>query len=104
MKSDLGMCQYKLGPFPRVEGWVNLSVLAFCYLEWYRHQRQQEATNKDRSFWQRLRCAGLKQQVRQHALRADIESLLRLATTDDGLQHLTVLLDRISAQEDSSAA
>jgi hypothetical protein len=105
-KSELGMCQYKLatGPFQRVLGWVDLSVTAFCYLEWYRHQRQQQASGKDRPFWQRLRCAGLKDKVRQHALRADIESLLRLATTDDAAHHLTALLDSISAQESSTAA
>jgi Transposase DDE domain len=105
-KSERGMCQYKLatGPFQRVLGWVDLSVTAFCYLEWYRHQRQQQASGKDRPFWQRLRCAGLKDQVRRNVLRADIESLLRLATTDDAAHHLTVLLDTISAQESSTAA
>ena len=57
MKSELGMCQYKLGPFERVVGWVNLSVVAYCYLEWYRQQKQQEATGKDKPYWQRLRTA-----------------------------------------------
>ena len=57
MKSELGMCQYKFGMFERVVGWVNLSVLSFCYLEWYRWQKQKEATGKDKPFWQRLRCA-----------------------------------------------
>ncbi len=39
------MCaEYKLGPFARVVGWVNLSVVSICYLEWYRWQQQQEAT------------------------------------------------------------
>jgi hypothetical protein len=101
MKSALGMCQYKLGtgPFRRVEGWVHLSVLAFCYLEWYRHQRQQTASGKDKPFWQRLRTAGLKEKVRQHVQHADIEALLRLAQTDDGQQHLTELLDRLYAND-----
>ncbi len=38
-----------------------LSVVSFCYLEWYRWQQQQEATGKDKPFWQRLRTAGLKE-------------------------------------------
>jgi hypothetical protein len=89
-KSELGLCQYKLatGPFARVLGWVNLSVVAFCYLEWYRYQKQQEALGKDKPFWQRLRCAGLKEKVRQEVQRADIEALLRHAAADDAQQHL----------------
>ena len=79
MKSELGMCQYKLGPFRRVEGWVNLSVVAFCYLEWYRWGKQQEANGKDKPFWQRLRTAGLKEKIRQQVQRAEIETLLALA-------------------------
>ena len=68
------MCQYKLGPFARVVGWVNLAMVAFCYLEWYRWQQQQEATGKDKPFWQRLRTAGLKEKVRQQVQRAELEA------------------------------
>src|SRR5262249_51683092 len=88
MKSDLGMCQYKLGVFRRVVGWVNLSVAAFCYLEWYRWHQHQEATGKDKPFWQRLRTAGLKEKVRQQAQRVEIETLLGLAGTAPGRERL----------------
>ncbi len=97
MKSDLGMCQYKLGPFARVVGWVNLSVVSFCYLEWYRWQQQQEATGKDKPFWQRLRTAGLKEKVRQQVQRAELEALLCLAAADDGQQRLRSLLDKMGS-------
>jgi len=30
MMSELGMCQYKFGPFAHVVGWVNLSVICYC--------------------------------------------------------------------------
>jgi hypothetical protein len=104
-KSELGMCQYKLssGPFQRVLGWVDLSVVAFCYLEWYRYQQQQKATGKDKSVWQRLRCAGLKEKVRQEVLRADIEALLRLALEGEAEKQLSVLLDRICAKPSAAA-
>jgi hypothetical protein len=94
MKSELGMCQYKLGPFVRVVGWVNLSVAALCYLEWYRWQQQQAATGKDKPFWQRLRAAGLKEKVRQQVQRADLEALLRVVDSDNGREHLNDLLER----------
>jgi hypothetical protein len=95
MKSELGMCQYKLGTFQRVQGWVNLSVVAFCYLEWTRWQSQQQATGKDKPFWQRLRTAGLKEKIRQQVQRAEIESLLALAGNEEGRECLKSLLDKI---------
>lgn len=95
LKSELGMCQYKLGPFRRVTGWVNLSVLAFCYLEWYRWQRQQQASGKDQQWWQHARTAGLKERVRQQVQRADLQGLLRLATSDAGQQRFTTLVSQL---------
>src|SRR5262245_4982109 len=105
MKSELGMCQYKLGtgPFRRVEGWVGLCALAFCYLEWYR-RRQAEAGGKDRAFWRRLRTAGLKERVRRRAQRADIEQLLRLAGTPQGEERVRDLLHRVCQEPADTAA
>jgi hypothetical protein len=104
MKSDLGMCQYKLGMFARVVGWVNLSVVSFCYLEWYRWHKQQEAGGKEKPFWQRLRAAGLKEKVRQQAQRADLETLLGLAAAEDGPQRLRALLDEMAGEPSPAAA
>jgi hypothetical protein len=104
MKSELGMCQYKLGPFARVVGWVTLSVVSFCYLEWYRWHKQKEARGKEKQFWQRLRAAGLKEKVRQQVQRADLEALLGLAGADDGQQRLTALLDKIGGDPPAAAA
>jgi hypothetical protein len=104
MKSELGMCQYKLGPFQRVVGWVNLSVVAFCYLEWYRQQKQQEAPGPDQPYWQRLRTAGLKEKVRGQVQRADLEEVLRLAGTAAGQERLQAVLDRISDDPAATAA
>jgi Transposase DDE domain len=104
-KSELGMCQYKLatGPFQRVVGWVDLAVVAFCYLEWYRYHKHQEAVGMDKSFWQRLRCAALKEKVRQEVFRGDIEALLRLAAAGDARQ-LSILLERICDDPSGAAA
>jgi Transposase DDE domain len=102
MKSELGMCQYKLGYFPRVQGWVNLSVVAFCYLEWTRWHKEQEATGKDKPLWQRLRTAGLKEKIRQQVQRAEIASLLRLAADKVGRKCLQTLLDKMG--DDTAAA
>ncbi len=95
MKSELGMCQYKLGPFHRVVGWVNLSVLAYCYLEWTRWQKEQQAKSQDKPYWQTVRTHDLKEKVRQQVQRGDIEEMLRLAGTAEGQERLKALLDRI---------
>jgi hypothetical protein len=104
MKSELGMCQYKLGLFERVVNWVNLSVVSFCYLEWYRWAKHQEANGKEKGFWQRLRTAGLKEKVRQQVQRGELEALLCLAGADDGQQRLRALLDRIGGDPPVAAA
>jgi len=104
MKSELGMCQYKFGPFARVVGWVNLSVVAYGYLEWYRWQKQREAAGRDKPYWQRLRTAGLRARVGQQVLRADVEELLRLAASDTGPERLGDLLNRICDDPVGNAA
>jgi hypothetical protein len=103
MKSALGMCQYKLGLFSRVVGWVNLSVLAFCYLEWYRRQ-QDQIQGGTPPLWRSLRTAGLKEQIGRQVQRADLEAVLRLAGTAEGQQRLTALLDRICKDAGPAAA
>jgi hypothetical protein len=106
MKSELGLCQYKLatGPFRRVEGWVALCAAAFCYLEWYRWRRQEEARGADKAFWGRLRTAGLKEQLRRQAQRADLEQVLRLAATEEGQEQLRELLHRVCERPAATAA
>jgi hypothetical protein len=94
-KGGLGLCQYKLGLFARVAGWVNLGLVAFCYLEWYRRHRQAQAPGADQPFWRSARTAGLAEQVRRQVLRADLEAVLRLAGTAAGREQLRALLDRI---------
>jgi len=79
-------------------------VAAYCYLEWYRWQMTQEATSKDKPYWQRLRTAGLKERIRQQAQHADLEEILRLAGTAAGQQRLTTLLDLICDDPAATAA
>jgi hypothetical protein len=104
MKSESGVCQYELGPFRRVVGWVNLRAVAYCYLGWYRLQKEREAAGEDAAYWRRLRTAGLKEQVRLRVRRADREEVLRLARTDEGQQLLKALLDRMGDDSAATAA
>jgi hypothetical protein len=71
------------------------TFVAFCYLEWYRRQKEQEAKGEDQPFWQRLRTHDLRERLRQQVLRIDLEEALRLARTGDGQQLLTAVLERL---------
>jgi hypothetical protein len=92
MKGEVGMCQYKLGPFKRVEGWVNLAVLSFGYLEWFRSRRLKHASQKEQGYWRRARTHALREKRRQEVERADIHMLLRLANSKRGKKRLNDLL------------
>jgi len=92
MKGTLGMCQYKMRPFQRVVAWVNLCVLSFCYLEWYRQRKLSRATAKEKEYWLRARAHDLRAQLRREVEKADVEELLRLANLRRGKKRLNDLL------------
>jgi hypothetical protein len=92
MKGELGMCQYKSRPFARVVGWVSLAVLSYCYLEWFRRQKEGQADGKQRQYWQRARTHELRKRLRQQVEESDVRKLLRLAGTRRGKKRLNDLL------------
>ena len=82
MKSDLGLDNYRVREFAEVAGWVQACCVAFCYLEWYRLQKQEESAQKE--WWFRQRTRGLALQVRQDIETADLEEIAqRLETPED---------------------
>jgi Transposase DDE domain len=92
MKGELGMCQYKARPFERVVGWVNLCVLSYCYLQWYRWQQLQRVAAKEKEYWLRARAHDLRGQLRREVEKADVFELLRLANLRRGQKRLNDLL------------
>lgn len=93
MKSELGLCQYKTRRFGRVVGWVNLCVLAFCYLEGRRGVHLRRAAKREKPYWRSARTSALRAQLRREVEQADIRQLLRLARTARGKKRLTDLLN-----------
>jgi len=92
-KSTLGLADYPLRKFREVEGWVNVCLLAFLYLEWYRVQmvQQSQGAPGERERWRRQRSHGLALAVQQDVERQDIEVILEMGQTKEGrtqLQHL----------------
>lgn len=92
MKGQLGMCQYKTKQFDRVEGWVDLCVLSFCYLEWLRCGQLHKAAKPEKPYWLSARAQTLRGHLRQQVERADIRALLRAANSARGKKRLNDLL------------
>jgi hypothetical protein len=90
MKSTLGMVHYRFRQFERVERWVEMALLTFLYLEWYRATQLacHGLTDKERQWWERQRTYGLCQAVRQQAERADLDYLAERLKTTGGIQRL----------------
>lgn len=86
LKDQLGMADYRMREFVAVENWVQLCVLSFCYLEYYRDQKlkQTSLTDKDRKWWQSQRCCGLTWQVRQESELADWAWVFNRCHTEGG--------------------
>jgi hypothetical protein len=86
MKSDLGLGNYRVRDFTEVEGWVQACGVAFCYLEWYRLQRQRESARPE--WWFRHRTRGLALQIGQDIETADLEEIAQRLETAEGRRWL----------------
>ena len=91
MKGQLGMSQYQVRDFGRVVGWVNLCVLAFCYLEHRRRELLAAGGERERAYWQAARAQALRSRLRQEVEREDLLEILRRAKDRAGRKRLTAL-------------
>jgi hypothetical protein len=90
MKSTLGLCHYRFRQFERVERWVEMALVTFLYLEWYRASQlaRRDLPDKEREWWKRQRTHGLCQAVKQEVERADLEYLAECLKTPGGIRRL----------------
>jgi hypothetical protein len=86
MKSDLGLSNYRVRDFGEVEGWVQACLIAFCYLEYYRLRKWEEAGKKE--WWFRQRARGLRTQVLLDIETADLLRLASQMQTEEGRRWL----------------
>lgn len=69
LKSDLGLCDFTGQDFESYERYVDVCLMAFLFLEWYRASRMKIArTRREIGRWKVARTRGLKILVRQEAL------------------------------------
>ena len=93
-KGVLGLDQYRVGKFVQVEGWVQLCLVTFCYLEWYRAKQllRADLSREERQRWQRARAHDLCQLVRQRLEQEEVELMCSMMETPDGRRELAAAL------------
>jgi hypothetical protein len=90
LKSVLGFHQYRFRAFEPVEGWVELAVTAFLYLEWYRVQQlaRRDLSDERRRWWECQRTYGLCQAVRLASEEGELKYIADRLETPGGIRAL----------------
>ena len=94
LKSTLGFHQYCFRKFQKVERWVELCLITFIYLEWYRAQKlaRRDLSQKEKRWWLWQRTHGVCVAVRQEAEEAELKRLADYTKTKGGLRKLKKIL------------
>jgi hypothetical protein len=105
LKSTLGFHQYQFQKFASVEGWSELVLTTFLYLEWYRVQQlsRHGLTDEDKAWWQYQRTYGLCQAVRLATQQGELEYIADRLETAGGIAKLKRVI-RNSFPEEYRAA
>jgi hypothetical protein len=90
LKSTLGFHQYQFRAFEPVEGWAELALTAFLYLEWYRVQQlvRRDLADEERRWWQHQRSYGLCQAVRLASELNELKFIADRLETPGGIRAL----------------
>jgi len=93
-KSVLGLDHYRVQKFSQAEGWVELCLLTFCYLEWYRAKQllRTDLGKEQRLLWQRARTWDSGQLLQQHLEQEEVELMCGMMQTAAGRQELAKTL------------
>jgi DDE family transposase len=92
LKGELGLTRYKFQRFCKVERWVALCLVAFCYLEWYRRARERESRGKPRTRWRAARTHGLREALQLEVEEEDLRQIGRWLEEGRGLDRLRQVL------------
>jgi hypothetical protein len=94
MKGVLGMTDYRLRDFARVERWVDVALCTFLYLEDYRWRQwhRPHRTAKERLAWEVERTAGLCRAVRAAVEQGELMWVARRLHTLGGCRRLRRLV------------
>jgi hypothetical protein len=90
LKSTLGFAQYQFQNFDAVEGWSELALTTFLYLEQYRVRQlsRRDLSDEEKRWWRHQRTYGLCQAVRLASEQKELEFLADRLETPGGTQKL----------------
>jgi len=90
LKSTLGFHQYQFQNFAAVEGWMELALTTFLYLEHYRVQQlsRRDLSDEEKRWWQHQRTYGLCQAVRSASEQKELQYIADCLETPGGLRRL----------------
>jgi hypothetical protein len=94
LKSTLGFHQYQFQRFEAVEGWVELALAAFMYLEYYRAKQlaRRDLSDEQKRWWEHQRSYGLIQAVRCASEQNELLYIADRLETPGGVQKLKRLI------------
>jgi hypothetical protein len=106
LKSTLGFDQYQFQRFEPVEGWAELALTTFLYLEWYRVQQmsRRDLSDEEKRWWQHQRTYGLCQAVRSTSEQNDLQYIADCLKTPGGTRRLKRLIRDSFPKEYRAAA
>jgi hypothetical protein len=101
LKSTLGFDQYRFRQFEKVEGWLEMTLVTFLYLEWHRacQLKRSKLSKKEKDRWRSQRTHGLCIAMRRQTERADLEYLVDALQTKGGIRRLRRQLDEATQAE-----
>jgi hypothetical protein len=94
IKSTLGFHQYQFQRFEAVEGWMELVLTTFLYLESYRLQqmRRRDLSEEQTRWWRHQRTYGLCQAVRLASDQKELEYIADRLETPGGIRRLKAII------------
>jgi hypothetical protein len=106
LKSTLGFHQYRSRAFAAVEGWVELALTAFLYLEWYRVQQlaRDDLGEEAKRWWRHRRTYGLCQAVRLASEQEELSYIAARLEAPGGIRALRRIIRDSFAKEYRAAS
>jgi IS4 transposase len=101
LKSTLGFDQYRFRRFEQVEGWLEMTLVAFLYLEWHRARQLSRSSfsKEQKERWRYQRTHGLCVAMRRQTEQEDLEYLTNALQTKGGIRRLRRQLDEATQTE-----
>ena len=106
LKSTLGMHQYKFKRFTAVEGWMDVVLITFVYLEWTRMKKltDKRINKKTKELWRKQRAFGIRQAILAGIEIRENRWIQKRIKTKHGLKKLANSITRLLAIEYRLAA